>query len=211
MSKIIFFTFTSLLTCIFGCTTVVPTLIPSKTRLPEFLEHFVKAYPIVSRINIEFTGKYKDIPKDLNERLMSSFPSLRFHIAKMRYQDWGMSPVNLIVIVDAKSSYVVTYMWDIWFDDPPSSFQAQFGRLFRTGEDSETQLSSLASLIAYSMEGSTDPLKKVDDAIEVPIRDMHNTEWRTLRLVCHNNCRQNDILLINPKATSDKSDAVDGK
>jgi hypothetical protein len=98
-----------------------------------------------------FAGRFIPIPEDLTQDLSSFFPAHRFYIAVMkRSLDISYMESELILVTDAESGEVVSYMWEMGIADPPQSFKQLLSKYpAQWYEEALIRVKTLAELILY--------------------------------------------------------------
>jgi hypothetical protein len=159
---------------------------------------------------VRFTGNFLKIPTQLEAELRQKFPEMRFAVAQMEFLHWGWESVNLIMMVDAKTGHPETYLWDIWFTDPPFSFSSVFTP--RLGKRSELQgtMTCLGNLIAFSMSGSIGQVVETAEHMELVIKDRDGKPWRIMSVATKSQMTSKGLTFVNPSTREQKANPPAG-
>jgi len=152
----------------------------AKDEVEQFLQHMEVVHPATTGTRVQFRGKYLKLPEDLKADLTAQFGKLNIRVAEMKYLNWGMDPVNLMLFQNKDSGEVVTYLWDIWFSDAPFSFGSVMGSHIKFAPNSKSAFHAICRLIAFSMDGSVSQLVDEKDASRATINDRHKRPWRII-------------------------------
>ena len=179
----------------------------------EFLGHLVAVHKVSTGTEVHFTGNFLKIPEQLESELKQKFPDKRFVIAKMEFADLHWNPVNLIIVIDARTGKPWTYLWDLWFTVPPFSFSCVFtGQL---GEPPELQgkMTCLGKLIAFSMGGSIGQITETAEHAELVIKDRNGSPYRIMSMPKKPEIGER-LKILNPSTREPKTESKpedDGK
>jgi hypothetical protein len=98
-----------------------PQIIPEK--LPPKISEFIKPGGELKRPKATFTGEIIPIPGEIRQLLEQDLYLHQFTIVKMRISfDISASYQELLIISEAKSGNVVSYLWQYGLGNPPESF-----------------------------------------------------------------------------------------
>ena len=100
-----------------------------------------------------FKGEFRQMPDDLRTELKKALPEFRFYIAKMEvYLDPPAKEYDLILIADANTAQVASFVWGHYWTLPPStSFERILkGHQARSKDDALNHVRALARLITYT-------------------------------------------------------------
>ena len=103
-----------------------------------------------------FTGRFLEIPKELELPLAGTYPRWRFTIVEMSMDlDISHMNVKLIVLSDAKTGSVEGYAYELGRDMSPRFAQVLKGEIARSEQDAVDRLAILAMLFLSTADGST--------------------------------------------------------
>lgn len=92
-------------------------------KLPPKIDEFLKPGGELKSPKATFTGEIIPIPGDLRKLLEQDFYLHNFTIVKMKISlDISARYEELLIITDAKSGKVVSYLWQYGLSAPPESF-----------------------------------------------------------------------------------------
>lgn len=92
-------------------------------KLPPKIAEFLKPGGELKRAKTTFTGEIIPIPGDLRKLLEQDLYLHNFTIVKMKISlDISSTYEELLIITDAKSGKVVSYLWQYGLAAPPESF-----------------------------------------------------------------------------------------
>jgi len=98
-----------------------PQIIPDE--LPPKIVEFLKPNGELKRPKAAFTGEVITLPEETRESLRLNLFLHNFTIVKMKIsRDISSAYEELLIITDAKTGNVVSYIWQHGLADPPESF-----------------------------------------------------------------------------------------
>jgi len=123
-----------------------------QSKVTEFLE---TNQELRKYYNCRFTGEFRSLPENLQAELEHAFPKYKFFIANMEvYLDPPTKKHDLILVTDAESGTVVSFVWFFSWTMPSASFeQILLGDKVKSKEETLNRVKSLAELIVYTGNG----------------------------------------------------------
>lgn len=144
------------------------------TTCVAFIDYLVPVFEVESRIEIGFTGDFREIPDGLGKELEKEFPTRRFYVAKMTYHHYGPAPVDLLLVLDKESEQVATFLWEPWFTNAPSSFSSEFSQLTASSVDEAVRrMQILGKLVAFMADWRCGDTHVDGNKVRVPLYDQH--------------------------------------